>query len=98
MRVKPSENAERLTSITRTPIPIVRCVQLVKSTHCKCGRSHGSWNLYKQHHENKNFRYFLKCIFCGYELAKKYWDIDYSNGHIDYIEEQEKNYLTKGDK
>lgn len=68
------------------PKAIMRCTMLVNSDNCKCGRKHGSWGLYEQLHDNENFRYFLKCLFCGYELAKKYWDMDYSDGEIDYLE------------
>ena len=85
LKVYPSNNAERLFRLVIEPI--MRVVRLVTSkASCKCNRNHGSWVLYKQEHENENFRYYLKCLFCGYELAKKYWDVDYSNGHIDYLE------------
>ena len=94
----PSNNIERLFKILRTPLLRVTRIMTSPKASCKCNRTHGSWGLYKQEHENENFRYYLKCLFCGYELAKNYWDIDYSDGHIDYLEKREKNSIYSNTK
>ena len=51
--------------------------------------SHDKWELWHQDHDNSNFEYYLKCLGCGYELAKQYWKdldgtfVDYTDGIAD---------------
>jgi hypothetical protein len=47
-------------------------------------RHHKNWELHKQDHSDPNFAHYLRCIGCGYELAKKYWN-DSNGDAIDYI-------------
>jgi len=50
---------------------------------------HDKWELWHQDHDNSNFEYYLKCLGCGYELAKQYWKdldgtfVDYTDGVAD---------------
>ncbi len=52
-------------------------------------KPHDNWELWYQDHSDSDFEYFLKCIGCGYELAKKYWKdsdgtfVDYTDGIAD---------------
>ena len=48
-------------------------------------RPHDNWELWHQNHGNSNFDYFLKCIGCGYELAKQYWR-DLNGTFVDYTD------------
>jgi|TARA_R100000750_G_C2268917_1_gene66651 hypothetical protein len=48
--------------------------------------SHDKWELWHQDHSNSDFEYYLQCLGCGYQLAKKYWKdsdgtfVDYTDG------------------
>mgnify|MGYP003627313137 FL=1 len=47
---------------------------------------HKNWQVWEQEHDNVNFKHFLKCTGCGYELAKQYWK-DLDGKFVDYLGE-----------
>ena len=55
-------------------------------------KSHDNWEVWSQEHDAWGWQYFLKCLFCDYELARQYWNdldgtfVDYTDG---LAEEQE---------
>ena len=102
--IQPSSNAERLVRYSEVQIMRVTRVVTTCNSGCTCKfkmideygeyedtKPHSNWVLYTQDHDNEGFRYYLECIGCRYQLAKKYWDVDYSGGHIDYLEGRAKN-------
>ena len=102
LRLTASNNFERLVRFTVKNLGRVIRIVTSKNSGCQCkfkmvdqhgeyvsNRPHSNWNLFWQDHSSKNFRYYLECNGCNYQLAFKYWDFDYSNGQIDEIEKKE---------